>query len=409
MSGNVQKKAYGLRREDYEFYKINLPVSVFLKRDCKRFVYSELGKLHPCFSEDWTFDSKVLLGKKGLEANVIVLEKKRLAEFRVNNPFKALKLEDGTSQSFFIPSKLKVLVTAAVCLAVLVIFVFVFSAGKNKTKQVQTEKNVEIKKLEISNEVNSEEMKIQRINEQLEKLGELVNKRQAYIRYFMWQSSAANENIRLIIKGVFPEELENYGLDEFKLISIAYEGNVPLLQINAEAKKSAVRDISSYKNTEQSVSESNTKYPRGEVRELVQTMGGTVQEESVEPYRLHFYSKDGCGSGTVEIIQKVCRLLNNSEVVLSRVKIEGGNGEMEFGYKRSAGENGDEIISVLKSQNFDEFIPKTEEKKKTVISVKKEDRELKVEKKIGEVRHKDGSIYLFFKNEEGKIETRRIK
>ncbi len=78
--GNVVIKA-----EDYELYRINIEKSNVLKllgKTKNKYIYSELEKRHPCFCNEWAFDTKLMLNKKEFFYNVVVIYKAKLAEYQ---------------------------------------------------------------------------------------------------------------------------------------------------------------------------------------------------------------------------------------------------------------------------------------------------------------------------------------
>ena len=60
-----------IRKRDFEKYEIVIPfTSIFGKRK-SRFLSSELEKLHPCFSDEYAFDSFLKkLSSKGIFSDV---------------------------------------------------------------------------------------------------------------------------------------------------------------------------------------------------------------------------------------------------------------------------------------------------------------------------------------------------
>ena len=81
-----------LRKEDFDRYIIPLPLSKIAGKSRKKYLFSELEKRHPCFSNEFCFDSKLILGKKGFLSDVIVMNKMKLAGYDRKN---GLMLEKG--------------------------------------------------------------------------------------------------------------------------------------------------------------------------------------------------------------------------------------------------------------------------------------------------------------------------
>ncbi|MCQ2575091.1 MAG: hypothetical protein MJ162_00005, partial [Treponema sp.] len=80
-----RKKNSVLEKDYYEFFNFAVPVKVLLTGKNEQYLYGELGKLYPCFSEASCFDYRLKFGRKGISADVVVTEKFILAEYLKNN------------------------------------------------------------------------------------------------------------------------------------------------------------------------------------------------------------------------------------------------------------------------------------------------------------------------------------
>lgn len=70
-----------VKASDYEFYRIFLPWKcIFSHR--RNFIVSQLEKMHPRFSANCCYDTKYSLEKKNLLAEVVVMEKASLAQYK---------------------------------------------------------------------------------------------------------------------------------------------------------------------------------------------------------------------------------------------------------------------------------------------------------------------------------------
>ena len=60
-----------IRKEDFERYEVLLPYKVAAQNKGRKFIYSELEKMHPCFSDEYSFDSATHgVCSKGLKTDV---------------------------------------------------------------------------------------------------------------------------------------------------------------------------------------------------------------------------------------------------------------------------------------------------------------------------------------------------
>ena len=73
-----------LKDFDYEKYQLVLPYRFLFGRKRQRFIYSELEKMHPCFSGEFCFDSNMRkVSKKGFVSDVMVIIKINLLNMRL--------------------------------------------------------------------------------------------------------------------------------------------------------------------------------------------------------------------------------------------------------------------------------------------------------------------------------------
>ena len=100
-----------ISEKDYERYKIFVPLKTFVYGRQKKYISSELEKLHPCFSDDYCFDSKFKVSKKGLYANVVVMEKLRLGEYKAEYPRADLTCQEKDQGKIFVEKKTKIFIT----------------------------------------------------------------------------------------------------------------------------------------------------------------------------------------------------------------------------------------------------------------------------------------------------------
>lgn len=87
-----------IKKDDYERYTIPFSLNYFLPKARKKYIWEELEKQHPCFSEDCCYFYKDKIGKKGVFSDVIVMGKAKLAEYK--GKCKKLYMEDKESKKF---------------------------------------------------------------------------------------------------------------------------------------------------------------------------------------------------------------------------------------------------------------------------------------------------------------------
>ena len=103
------QKTNVLRKDDFEKYEIVLPFSAVLGKRRKKYLYSELEKMHPCFSDEFCFDTAVRkIGKKGISTDVLVMSKRKLAEYEGKRNFSGTGFFAGKQKHrFFVNEKMR--------------------------------------------------------------------------------------------------------------------------------------------------------------------------------------------------------------------------------------------------------------------------------------------------------------
>ncbi len=71
-----------VQKEEYDRYFIPLPVSCLVGKKSEKYIFSELEKRHPCFSNEFSYDSRLKISKKGFVSDVVVIRKLRLSQYR---------------------------------------------------------------------------------------------------------------------------------------------------------------------------------------------------------------------------------------------------------------------------------------------------------------------------------------
>ncbi len=133
-----------VRRVDYDFYTMRLPLSVIRRRKRVVFVHRELEKRHPQFSEKCCADTKFTLRQGKLLAEVAVMDTLRLAEYRKAFPNRHLFLEGKPERAVFARHRevRKVIAMALVALTFSIVLgsrhILFQKNGLAKAEQVET-------------------------------------------------------------------------------------------------------------------------------------------------------------------------------------------------------------------------------------------------------------------------------
>ena len=82
------QKSNVIKKNDFEKYELEIPFISMAGKKHRQFVCSELEKRHPCFSDEFAFDSVVKrISRKGLSEDVYVVNKYKLAEYENRRSF----------------------------------------------------------------------------------------------------------------------------------------------------------------------------------------------------------------------------------------------------------------------------------------------------------------------------------
>ena len=226
-----------LKKEDYELYKIHFPVKMLLERKRNSFFYSELEKRHPCFSSLCAFDYKIKLGRKGLESDVIVMNRLKLAEVKKHTGFRGILIPEAKKR-FFISRKYKRVIVFLMLLFFSMLFIFCsLLFRENSSDSVLMDS--EIENSVIPENQNSDLENIESVNEyvNLEKeFFDVVNLSGGKIDSFKWKLSDEYESVNASVENIYPEELDKINSDYLSKSKIIYKASVPFFSFEANKK-----------------------------------------------------------------------------------------------------------------------------------------------------------------------------
>ena len=403
-----------IAKNDFERYEIVLPLSALAGRRRKSFLYSELEKMHPCFSDEFCFDMMPRkVGRKGVSAEVLVMSKNKLAEYEGKRRFcgNGFKIEGEKYHRFFIDKKFAVTIwMTAVCLLVaaggLLSGVLAGKLTKQKIEETNAAK-INGAAVQVSVPASVQSQISENIMEKEPLEGELLIEKVAAasgkITSFEWSIDGFTEKLNACVEGVYPENLENSLAPQ----TVTYVNGIPKLTIsfikslNASVMKTVSSDT---KETAFNV----------QIRNLIRENGAEIKEERTAPYRCLFScsSKDGVG----ELFTKLSQFVEDNQKKISFIRLTPQISQSSQSSQSSQAsllvELSVESIPVrgfdleLISGNLNLFF---EEKN---IYQKAPEKTMAVQiaatKKIGEIKRSDNSIVVFYKNKEGKMEKKLI-
>ena len=426
MSGKNRKCV--VKNSDYETYWIPIPFGSFLGKQKNKFLYGELEKRHPCFSDDYLFCSKTFLKNRKLESKVFVMDKMKLAEYKLQYPKGQFVSEDKRKLPLFYQSQHGKKIGVLILFAILIISFFQMV----KNKKLHTLEN----NLIVDTVIEAEEEKITLpdnfnfiLNDECECLFEIINCNKSAIKSFCWEYSNFYERFDVSVNSVFPEVVLD-SLPESKISNVNYYENKPSFNLTYE-KKNVIEGLENENQKE------NNKIIQN-VRNLLLENKCMLIEETVNPrvfrFNLTVKQKDFMHFQKENLFIRLGHFLYKEKIMLELFslnckKIEDNailfDVAIRFGdYK--IGESVQFIQEDENSKNICEFIGKniepffieiildTPKSKKTnykdlggksnfLEKREKLNNPVVVKDRIGEIKNKDGSITIFYKSKENKI------
>ena len=448
-----------LRKRDYERYEIMIPFIYTFGKRKEKFLCSELEKMHPCFSDEFTIDTSIKgITRKGFFEDVYVMNKLKLAEYERKRSiagagFFAEKESDiaKTGLNFprriFVEKKLKLTVYGVIFCLLLGITGIICGSLAGKALVFADEVIPVNEELEASQSEKQKDDKkqVQTVRQLEEKIflaaAESGGKISKFELFMEKKREGDFENLRASIKGIFPESLADYGGD-----TVLYENGIPFMNVYFEspllvsdfsekqikaiaaggerAEISTVPFTGAYTGTFPGAATDNLDFNK-KVREIILKHNCVLKEEKPAPYHIEFSSSKNAGAETKELLNELAGLLSQKKRSLTAISIN-QNGERSLQIALSI-ENKKDVSDFysafdlsLISENLDLFIDDISERKRENLALEKlnpktsenisgpEDsvRKISSQQKIGEIKKSDKISVIFYKNEEGRIERR---
>ena len=402
----MQKNTQGnnvLKKYDYEKYQIIMPFTAIAGKKRKQFLCSELEKMHPCFSDEYAFDSEIKkISRKGLSTDVLVMNKFKLAEYEGKRRFSGSGFyindkEDVMSENlrhrYFVNKKWKITVWSIIgcsligCIG-LISGVLASVSGELKSNNQETA-------FEVTEAVPVEEnIKSDSLYEK--DFFEAVTSASGIIKNFEWKFKDFSKTIRAAVRGIYPEDLS-----VIHDSTVVYENGIPQMNLfftHIIPKKENLVNL----ETVLSNSDFNKK-----LRETITKYGAVLKEENAPPYHIEFICNDS--DKTKKLFAELAQIIRDDNRTVTYVSLNPIDVQ-----KIQAGisietiplpETGFDLNLI--SENLKLFFDNSVVNKvyKTGTVVRTDGAELNVHV-IGEIKRADNSIVVFYKTPEGKIQKR---
>ena len=395
--------------QDYDFYTIKLPLKALKKGRRTRFLNSELGKLHPCFSDDCCFDSRLKLDKSGLKADVVVMQKFTLAEYKNANGQKPVFIKEKGRIPFFKISAVRIRdrrIFVCICFFVVLCVIFYRKAlgGQGKKNGM----SVAVKAVSESEEnvIQEDVLKSFVAGDLLDAVAQL----NGIVSSFEWKLDGFVEKINICTKGVYPEDISKL-FPEAVFSPVVFEKTVPVLTIEIKSKIFSDQKIDH--NAYEQYPFENPEF-KAKIRAMINSNGLNIVEETVRPYSFKIQFEQS--SNTIQDAQqkaliKIFDFFKENELCINSLTIisDAGNFNLSIVFSEICFDFQTQIYESL-CRNAEVFF---EYKENNQLQVQKNNLNKsfitqKNENKIGQIQKADGTVFEFYKDENGKI-RRRIK
>lgn len=379
-----------VRKQDYEIYNFQLPLTVLFRGKKKQFIYSELEKRHPGFSEDWSYNTKFELNRNGINSKTLVMKKVKLAEYKNLAGFNSLVFENSEKNAV---AKWKL--NGFTKQIFITLFSAIIAAGIFITRErIHNEKfpaYEEINNVSNAIDIPVHEMKVKGFLESCVNAGGNIDN-------FNWISDGINEYFEAYVEAIFPE---NLGENNLIVNTVSFKGDMPYFRVLVKDPARVSDDFCmAYQNSE-------NVFPA--LRNCIKKCDLSILEENYDTKCVKFICSQykpeihNCFWGEIDELFSDLNVSVN-KVVLKKIDgsgdAEGFTGEIGFNTDCNYGSGLDiGILELNKKLFFKEYKKITSE----TSAVKKSKSQKIPGTKVGEIKHPDGTISVFYKNDKGKI------
>lgn len=404
----MQEKKLLINQNDYELYTIPLSLRNLFGKQRNKSISSELNKLHPCFSDNCNFDSKLIFSKKGFQAKVLVVDNFSLKKYKEKYSLVKLYCKDFSNKALFEKSFLSKHKSLFVGI---IVFLFICSLFTNLFWPNNKKSIVELNNTVDTTNIFQEHTSYPEIYSVTKNVLTEIRNCNGELSNFNWQINGFSEKLICNVKKIYPENLQSF--EEYLTFSpLAYTEENPEFSITLSSTVKFPEIISS-----------GNIFPKELIRQSIKKFNINLQKESVNPYELFFQGKifekknNSCFfDDLAEICSKHNLLID--KIILNKSKDNIWNCQISFSETRIIEDNG--ILNLILT-NQELFHPnfiihtnssnrKKEQVKENQLHKKQTTRDQKYisnKNPIGKVIHEDGSITSFYKTLEGKIEIEK--
>lgn len=418
-----------IKKADYEKYQLVLPYRFLFGKRRKNYLSAELEKLHPCFSEEYSFDSDFYrLTKKGIAGEVMVIHKYKLAEYEGQHPVagSGFYAEDCKHHRFFMSGRMKLCICAGIAF---VIAFGILSGSSLRRFLMDQESEAEVKEagdsgkefVQTGEAMISSGVEAETNSEAAARFFDAVKADGGRLSFLYWNTDGFRESFEAGISGVYPEALSALYGDAVnageaagaKVLQTVYEKGEPSIQFSVSR-----RVMTAGSGNQKAPAEKTDKAGKSEfckaLRAELKASGADLKQETFEPYRITF-SVPSQNAG--RLFSALDSLMTQHGKTATSLKLEQQTAQLEA--ELSAQEN--RIVREgVKLELISEYAAlfmssqKNQDAQRQETSAKGASSGAGVSGvaglpgvpgalKIGEIKDKSGGTVVFYKTREGKI------
>ncbi len=394
----MNHKTSVISKYDFERYEVLLPFLCVSGRRKQNFLFGELEKMHPCFSDEFSFDSDFKgITRKGIRSDVFVINKRKLAEYEEKRRLQGagFLLENQTGKKrFFVSWKIKrMLAGCGLCVLTAVTGIAFSAAGTRRVLETNVAAPVTFEKPEAI----LPEKSVSVPGELAEKFLELVKKSDGNVQSLTWEYDGFKERLSALVQKVYPEELE--ALSAWKSNGenqqVSYSKGVPEMSVNYSRKtgeSEGVLDAAVLPEFYQ------------QMRRVLKTYSAELVTERLHPYSIEFLIRQKKAEKAGDLFEEIGGKAKENKIAVSKINIQQqADGDLLVDlFFEEAFSHG---LNLLLLKDFSEvFKVQVPEAVRPAVKQSVQQNQNKTGlKKIGQIREKNGRLTVFYKNEEGKM------
>ena len=369
-----------LKSGDYDSYEILIPAGHMFGKKKQDYIYKELEKRHPCFSENFVFDENTRITKKGFLSNVTVMDRYVLGDYKNRYP----------KSSFFTEENIKVFNSGWKSIVVLVLFLILFCVSliflKFSFIQDNPEPGAEEKPVPVFTEPQ---------RSIVEDLFFDITESGGKIKSFQWVYDGFTENVSLNITDCSPADFD-YSLTKYKISfsPVVFDKGIAVFSIEGEHKAPGTFEKNIKTTRKEFFNEMNIWFAE---------QGFLLKSEDYLSGIFSLSFSRNIGKYMFALSQKADEIYEKYgfsvyKVILNKNQVElGFTDDFEIPFE----ENFFSIFARINPCFYEAAQIKSEKKK-----IQKEpEKENTSRKRIGVITHENGNKSTFYKNRKGRIEN----